>query len=266
LPDKLIIFDYSGTLSLEAAAFSRPDNLMQHLKNSGLFTLGVNNAALFWEIVNATWQKGSTTRLGYKTVMQARIAELFPKMAAVKQPEISKAVANFVDTYLDQSLISEYWRVILQRLSADKSVQVIIATDHYAEATDAIIAHLGKWDIPARPLTASVHGNFIVANSADIGTYKSESKFWETIKTSCGISACQILMIDDFGANEQRADAYAKEKEIVQRRQKTISLLESVFLAQVECFVFAATNTPITDLASQVSEKIIQYLSDKSNT
>ena len=73
---------------MEAAAFSRSDNLIGHLQKSGLFALGVDNAALFWAIVNATWLKGSTTRLGYKTVMQERIAELFPQKAVVKQAEI----------------------------------------------------------------------------------------------------------------------------------------------------------------------------------
>ena len=47
------------------AEFARPDNLMRQLKSSGLFALGVDSAALFWGIVNATWTKGSTTGLRY---------------------------------------------------------------------------------------------------------------------------------------------------------------------------------------------------------
>ena len=265
MTDKLIIFDYSGTLSLEAAAFSRPDSLMQHLQKSGLFELAVNNTALFWEIINSTWRQGSTTQLGYKTVVQERIAELFPEIAIIKQTEISRAVTKFLCAYLDHFQIDECWQKILQKLSADKSVKVIIATDHYAEATETIIQNLEKWDIQATALASNIKSNFIVANSADIGVHKAESKFWETLKTLCGIKANRILLIDDFGANEQSADAYSQKKEIFQRRQKTISLLESVFSAQVQCFIFAAINVLVADLILQASKKILQFLSDKNN-
>lgn len=263
MPDKLIIFDYSGTLSPEAAAFSRPDKLVGHLQKSGLSALGVDSTDLFWKIVNETWEEGSTTRRGYKTVLQERIAELFPEKAFAKRREISRAAANFVDAYFDHSRIDGHWRSILKKLSYDKSVKAIIATDHYAEATAAIIAHLGKFDIAAMPLAADGRSNFVVANSADIGAHKDESKFWETIRTNCGSAARHILLIDDFGMNEQSSDAYAQEKEIIQRRQEIIFLLENIFLAEVECFMFAAKNTPITDLVLPASEKISEYLSNK---
>ena len=262
MPDKLIIFDYSGTLSLEMAAFARPDNLMQHLKSSGLFTLGVDSKALFWEIINATWEKGSTTKLGYKKVMRECICKLFPEIAESRKPEIVSAISHFVDAYLDHSRIDEHWRSILQELSADKSVQVIIATDHYAEATNVIIKCLGVWNIQATTTKAGIKDNFNVAYSADIGAHKAESKFWETVRANCDIDVKRALLIDDFGANEQSADAYAQAKEISRRQQKTINLLENVFSAQVECFSFQAPEAPIGYLISQVSAKIRQFLSD----
>ena len=56
LAKKLIIFDYSGTLSLESTLFGRPDYLMKQLKESGLMDLGVTSPTIFWEqIVNPTW-------------------------------------------------------------------------------------------------------------------------------------------------------------------------------------------------------------------
>ena len=262
MPDKLIIFDYSGTLSLEMAAFARPDNLMQYLKSSGLFTLGVDSKALFWEIINATWANGSTTRLGYKKLMLARLEELFPDITGSRKPETAKAVAGFVDAYLDHSHIDERWRSILQELSSDKSVQVIIATDHYAEATNVIIKYLSVWNIQAATTEKVVKDIFNVANSADIGAHKTEKKFWDTLKVNCGININRILLIDDFGANEQSADAYSQAKEISQRQQKTINLLENVFPARVECFSFAAPEAPIGDLISQTSAKIRQFLSE----
>jgi len=262
LPDKLIIFDYSGTLSMEMAAFARPDNLMKHLKSSGLFALGVDSTSLFWKIVNATWKKGSTTKPGYKNVMQEYICELFPEITESRQPEVRIAVSNFIDAYLDHSQIDEHWRSILQELSSNKSVQVIIATDHYAEATNVIIKCLGVWNIQAATTEALVKDIFNVANSADIGAHKAEKKFWETLKANCGIDVKRILLIDDFGANEQSSDAYVQAKEISRRQRKTINLLENIFSAQVECFSFVAPEVPIGYLISQVSAKIRQFLSE----
>jgi hypothetical protein len=262
LPDKLIIFDYSGTLSLEACAFARPANLLHHLQQSGLWALGVDSADLFWSIVNSTWQKGSTTSLGYKSVLQERIAQLFPPKALANQQEISRAVANFVDAYFDYSQIDEHWRVLLQKLSQDKSVKVIIATDHYAEATAAIIAHLGKWDIPAMPLTAGSQSSFIVANSADIGIHKNEQQFWQAVTNVSQLNYQRILLIDDFGQNEQQGDNYSDAHRIDSRRKKTIEMLYEVFNADVELFFFDTRDKQQNLLIAEAAQTIARFISD----
>ncbi len=260
MPNKLIIFDYSGTLSIEAAAFSRPDNLMRYLQRSGLFALGVDSAALFWSIVDATWSKGSTTRLGYKTVLQERIGELFPEQAVVHQPEISRSVANFVDAYLDHSGIDEHWRPILKKLSRDKSVEVIIATDHYAEATAAIIKYLGEWDIPAMPLNAPGENNIAVVNSADIGLHKVSQQFWQTVKNALRQNYQRVLLIDDFGQNEQQGDAYSDPMKINERSQMTVKMLHTVFEADVESISFVVQDEHAGGLIAETSAIINQFL------
>lgn len=259
MPNKLVIFDYSGTLSTEAAAFSRPDNLIRNLQDSGLFELGVNSAALFWSIVNSTWSKGSTTPLGYKAVMSERIVELFPDGAVVKQPEISRAAANFVEAYLGHSTIDERWRLILEKLSLDESVTVIIATDHYAEATGAIIRNLAQWDIPAMPLKAYLQG-IAVANSADIGRHKAEPLFWQIVKNALRHKYTRILLIDDFGQNEQRGDAYGDSIKVSKRRQMTVQILRAVFAADVESITFVAGDEHISRLIAATSATIDQFL------
>jgi hypothetical protein len=78
--NKLIIFDYSGTLSLESTLFARPEYLMKQLTESGLMELGVSNPDVFWnEIVNPSWLEGSTTPVGYKKVIEDGIAVIFDK-------------------------------------------------------------------------------------------------------------------------------------------------------------------------------------------
>ncbi|MGZ3595644.1 MAG: hypothetical protein ACXWMV_09865, partial [Syntrophales bacterium] len=83
LPKKLIIFDYSGTLSLESTLFGRPDYLMNQLRNCGLTDMGITNPSIFWEqIVNPTWVEGSTTQIGYKKLIEDRInAILYQNMS-----------------------------------------------------------------------------------------------------------------------------------------------------------------------------------------
>ena len=73
----ILLFDFSGTLSLEAVEFSRPENLVQALKGSGLAALGVTSTIFFWdEIVYPTWIEGSTTARGYQAVLVDRINAL----------------------------------------------------------------------------------------------------------------------------------------------------------------------------------------------
>ena len=107
LARRLIIFDYSGTLSQESTLFGRSDYLMKQLKESGLTDLGVTSPSIFWEqIVNPTWVEGSTTRVGYKKVMEDRIrAILHQKVSTVNVVQISDAASLFVDSYLSHSRI-----------------------------------------------------------------------------------------------------------------------------------------------------------------
>ena len=135
--------------------------------------------------------------------------------------------------------------MILQKLSRDKSVDVIIATDHYAEATEAIIKHLARWDIPAMPLTAAVRSNFVVANSADIGRHKAQQQFWQMVKNVLRQNYNRVLLIDDFGQNEQPDDAYGDSIKINERRQMTVKILRDIFAADVESISFAVKDEQV---------------------
>jgi len=148
-PEKLVIFDYSGTLSLEAPRFARPGNLLSALAESGLAKLGVATPEAFWgEIVGPTWTLGSTTAIGYKRVMAQRI-EALGLAPGVVGAEIAAASSRFVDLYLAHSRIDPLWRPMLENLAGNPGACVVIATDHYAEATETIIHNLHSWNIPA---------------------------------------------------------------------------------------------------------------------
>lgn len=260
MSDKLIIFDYSGTLSLEAPVFSHSDNLIGNLRKSGLFELGVDNAKLFWEMVNTTWEKGSTTAMGYRALMQEYIAELFPHEDDRRRAEISRSVGDFVDAYFDYSRIDEHWRMILQKLFLDKNTDVIIATDHYAEATNAIINHLARWGIQAMPLAAAAGSNFLVANSADLGAHKAQQQFWRKVDDVLQKDYERILLIDDFGLNEQPDDAYRDSIKANERRQMMLNILRAVFFADVESISFAVKDEQAGSVIAEMSAIINRFL------
>ena len=198
-PDKLIIFDYSGTLSLEAPLFGRTENLVQALADSGLADLGIATPEIFWErIVQPTWEEGSTTGIGYKRLLTERIAAL-ETVPGVARTEITAAASRFVDAYLRHSRIDSRWEDLLARLDAEPSVLAVVATDHYAEATAAIAENL-------RSLAPRIY----VANSADLGVHKEDRRFWEKLKSLLPLTAVRrVLLIDDFGTNEAPEDDYA---------------------------------------------------------
>lgn len=243
--EKLIIFDYSGTLSLEASLFARPDNLMKELEESGLKEFGIESPEVFWEqFVNPTWTEGSTTPVGYKNILENQItATLFPNASITSRARISDAVSSFVDRYLDHSNIDCRWEPLLNKLNVNPSIKVLIATDHYGEATDCIIKFLTEFQIHA---TAAKHAflNFnkssvIVANSADIGFHKVDPRFWETLKLYLNMEGIQdIIIIDDFGYNEQKGDRYGERQKVEARKEKTVKMLESAFSAKVHVVPF----------------------------
>ena len=159
-PDRMIVFDYSGTLSLESPLFARPDFLMARLEACGLKAFGIGSPRVFWDVVvNPTWREGSTTAAGYKNVLYNGIAAaLLPGMKDGRHAGLETAVAAFVDDYFGHSRIDSRWGPILRKVGGNRSTRAVIATDHYAEATDWIIRNLGAWGIAASAAAGSEAG------------------------------------------------------------------------------------------------------------
>jgi len=238
-PEKLIIFDYSGTLSLDAVLFARQGHLMKELRESGLADLGVTSPEIFWEeIVNPTWEEGSTTAVGYKGVIVKRIRGKFSP--SVSDNIIALAASRFVESYLGHSRVDKRWKHILRMLNERPDVCVVIATDHYAEATGCILEFLGELGIQTVTVKNALKPvEFVVANSADLGVHKADRRFWEILKVNLRLDAVrQILLIDDFGFNEMEGDSYGGLEKVEKRKEKTVGLLEKVFPANVQAVPF----------------------------
>jgi len=270
-PDKLVIFDYSGTLSIEAPRFARPDGLVRALRESGLAALGVATPAFFWEqIVGPTWVEGSTTTAGYKEVMAKRIMAL-GLAAGQSSPAIKAAASRFVEAYLDRSWIDPHWRPILSRLAGRPDIALVIATDHYGEIAEVILGHLKSWHLPARrvdagtvlePQTAPV----AVASSADIGFWKADRRFWELLKAKLPLAALRsVLIVDDFGFNEEQGDRYGELSGVEARQDQTLSLLAEVFGVKIRVIPFflkGAARQEATAFIAETGERIGQWTTE----
>ena len=271
----IVIFDYSGTLSLEAPRFARPESLVQALAETGLAALGIATPEAYWDkIVSPTWKEGSTTTAGYRKVMAERIRSL-GYAQGILEKEIEAAASRFVGRYLAHSRIDPHWRPLLTHLSSRRDTIPIIATDHYAEATEAIIGFLRAWNIPAFrigkkggtapqffPGTGRMKigalSPYFLANSADLGAWKEDRRFWESVKKELSLGALrQIILIDDFGFNEQAGDRYGERTATALRQERTIALLQEVFQTGAEVIPFRLEEGPRTseDAAARLIAK-----------
>ncbi len=250
LPRKLIIFDYSGSLSRESTLFGEPTYLMKQLKESGLLDLGVTSPGIFWEqIVNPSWAEGSTTQVGYKRVIQDRITDILGQnKSPVSNAKSSHAASFFVDAYLSHSRIDNRWQPVLKKLNMHPSIRTIIATDHYAEATGYVLRFLEELHVQAMSAKAAMDAphsdaSVVVANSADLGFHKDEPRFWEILKNGLRMGEVRhILLIDDFGSNEQIDDSYSEPEKVKQRKRAIVKILQGVFPARVEAVPFVVGN------------------------
>lgn len=226
----VIVFDYSGTLSPGAAAFGRPDTLQRALALSGLAALGIDATAYWQCIVNPTWRDASVTARPFARYItrQAR-ARLKTGASPLSEEMLAAAAVRFVSAYLAASDISVLWQPILRRLSDRSDVQVVVATDHYAEATGAIIGHLAQLELTGVALAdaAPPARSLLVANSADMGWHKADDGFWRRVAAAAGKSAAAVMLIDDFGAGETLASGYASPYDVARRRRATEKALRS---------------------------------------
>ncbi|MGD0276882.1 MAG: hypothetical protein ABSB79_12675 [Syntrophales bacterium] len=242
---KLVIFDYSGTLSIEAVRFGQPDRLWNELVASGIAARGVGDIETFWaEIVNPTWDEGSTTPAGYKKVMADAVMGLARRHGReIGLAELQAAVSSFVDSYMAHSFIAPGWKQILLEISTNPDAKLIVATDHYAEATPVFIGFLEKMGIKAvdarRAFDHTGSGVCVVANSADLGCHKVTAPFWTALHTILSLTDIHsILIVDDFGANEQTQDSYSSIEKVRQRMENTETILKEVFRAEIALLWF----------------------------
>ncbi len=240
----LIVFDFSGTLSLTAVAFGRPGNMEKVLRTCGLADLGISLHQFWEEIVYPTWMEGSTTSRGYHAVLADRIAGLgfqFPHDPAPRQT-IQKSVSCLLDQYFDQCRIDLRWRRLLVQLSREPAVRIVIATDHYAEATQLIKERLDAWHIRSRALLDEGEeggGPVLIANSADLGFHKADARFWILIRDKLlSGRRGRLFLVDDFGANEDSSDPYGNPGRVIHRRGETMRVLQEVFAGEVTIHVF----------------------------
>jgi hypothetical protein len=253
----LLVLDFSGVLSLEAVCFGMPDRLEQALRHSGLWELGVDGARYWNDVVKPTWEIGSTTRTPYAYLVAQRV---HPPHVAFD--DALRRAEQFVQAYMQASVIDPVWRALFDALRSANSVAPLIATDHYAEATAHIAQQIAAMGWRAAALQTDASGRVLIdgsapaafpphtvalANSADLGAHKEGALFWSRVRAGLAIEPDQILVIDDFGANEHLLDFYADPAKVTRRQAQTLAAISSAFGAPTRTLPFIIER-PFPDL------------------
>jgi len=218
--------------------------------------------------VNTTWEEGSTTGIGYARLIEKRLRELSPpRRSNAPRFESATAASRFVDSYFSHSPPDRRWQPLLTKLVSHPRTCVVIATDHYAEATGNFINFLEDLGIPAKParelITKSVRDVSVVANSADMGCHKADRRFWEILKSHFDLKHIRrVLVIDDFGHNEGEGDDYGNITRVEARKEKTVAILTEVFPGEITALPFLIkrgdSETPSHDRDEQAYGDLIK--------
>ncbi len=251
MTQRLLVLDFSGMLSLEAVRSGMPDRLEQALRQSGLWDLGVDVERYWNDIVKPTWETGSTTRTPYAHL----IAQRTPALRLSAEDALRRA-ERFVQAYLQTSVIDPAWRPLFDALQSAEHVTTLVATDHYAEATDQIAHQITAMGWRAAALRTDETGRtspqtittpagaspplrtLLIANSADLGARKDSAYFWQRVQEGLAVQPQEILVVDDFGANENLLDFYADPVKVQRRQAQTIDAIRRVFGAPVQALPF----------------------------
>jgi hypothetical protein len=112
------------------------------------------------------------------------------------------------------------------------------------------VSALSRWDIKTISVKqsetiAASENPFVVANSSDIGAHKSERQYWITVKAALQPAQFHhILLIDDFGLNEQAEDLYGTRQAANERKKAIILLLQDIFSVDIVAIPFGLDEPP----------------------
>lgn len=273
----LHIFDFSGTLTLGSLIFGRSDVLQQALQATGVWSLWLarrtageasveEQIAAFWnDVITPTWESGGTTHAGYARLLTERLGQ----HCDASPVEIHRVISDFAACYWEHLTIHPAWGAYLRRLVAQPEARVVIATDHYAEATNHILRQLTRLGLAGMPVLQAKNSpvasttSALVANSADLGCLKSTRQFWQAVREALPQPdwSC-IHLIDDFGANEAPLDAYSTPEQSAARQHAVEAVLTDVFgcRPQIVSSVLLHTTAPIATLMMEFENLIRQVV------
>jgi hypothetical protein len=239
----LVVLDFSGTLSIDAVRFAAPDRIAAELQRAGLWSLGVDSAALFWErVIEPSWAGGSTSDTGYLAALSDAVDDVLRAQGRdVARETVERSVGAFAVSYFACSTIAPQWRRYLKRVTSRNDTTVVVATDHYAEATAHISAELAALGIPSAPVAAGpVEGQRVaVANSADLGCHKASTRYWQAVDRALNVQpVSRLVLVDDFGASEATGDAYSDPERVAERHAGAGTVLSEVFAVDPDVYRF----------------------------
>ncbi|MFQ3621441.1 MAG: hypothetical protein SNJ78_10930, partial [Spirochaetales bacterium] len=161
--------------------------------------------------------------------------------------------------YFAASRIDPHWKPLFLDKALLNRYTYLIATDHYAECTPHLVRTFHRWGISARPILSEASGSeggrskvepsraiktmksgreigqaasqkiVWIANSADLGAFKAEERFWQQVNRYLPLLSFQkVWVIDDFGYNESKHDPYADPEKVRKRTEALQNIVSSL--------------------------------------
>ncbi|ADN01592.1 hypothetical protein [Spirochaeta thermophila] len=251
----LVILDYSGTVSLESVRFGTEERLRKALEESGLAALEVTPSFLWKQVIETFWDRASKGGITYVE----SIVRALGTVCEAPEAQREQAARAFVRSYLRASTVDPVWARFLR--IAGPHLPILIATDHYLEAEQAILAHLEDEGIAARPWPDASEG-CMVACSARIGARKEETTFWEEVRRAYGSHPRVIHLVDDFGANEAPARRHPLTRRLQGRIERISTALLPLEAREVTIHPFVLPRLDDEDRAADTVRSFVRSLAD----
>ncbi|MEM5948160.1 hypothetical protein WKV44_06360 [Spirochaetia bacterium 38H-sp] len=186
-----LILDYSGTVCTEAPRLAIPENLDKALQSSGLKTMGMDVFAYWNKVVLPYWdiaKKGEISLL--ECIERAAIHRI--------SGGYTISAKKFVKIFMSMLYPHMLWEKAI-RSFIENSIRIVIATEHYKEAAEAIESYLIE-----RNIISAIYPHkapCTIVCSSNIGEAKDSGVFWDAVKDAAE-GAERLIYVDDFNLNE----------------------------------------------------------------
>ncbi|GAB4170684.1 MAG: hypothetical protein Kow00108_04820 [Calditrichia bacterium] len=236
----LILIDYSGTLTIGGMNFLKNDQANSLLDWELLNKFQIPDMQTFWEqLITPGWPKGAISDVPYPQLLLEQTEKLNTILYHQYSETLSRMFKQFCYAYFEAQLPAHQWIPVIKSLNSQPSISVVICSDHYIDAAYYLLRYLREQGITCSFINPNVrhvddHQVFLAFSSL-FGHTKEEKAYWHVLNSSLTFVPSEILIVDDFGANECDLDTFSQPQQVTIRKQQILNHIKDVFAITPQC-------------------------------